>query len=528
MGENHLRVFHIQVKDDVRRLLNAVFPVVDRRVITAEGIQADYGGREEGSRKTICDLIGRMQLPLTVFCESDYVDSTYRDTYYRYYSSQHFDIPRNCLRFSFFRSIYRPEDLIGRRSSDKLQKLQDDFIGIVVVRPVGMERIGKVLLDPSKMKLDGSVFIRTTKFSVEIMGNLLDIDAFPFMKQDIEFMTCAEVTLWEVFQYYGTRYPEYRTVLPSEISDSLDSIKSERVLPSRGMHFSEKTSILKSFGFQPRSLERERFRWLRETIHYYVESGIPVLLTQDRHAIVCIGHAAPDFSVEFRFKDMQAILDEGDGSSGKAERFDPIIAGIPAVDSGRFFSDYVIMDDGRLPYTVLPYEGCGEAINPTAAVVPLYRRINLDAMSARVMALRFLGEVIKEGDLIDASRFDESNPLVYRIQLTTSRKYQSFRSNHEGPEASAYLIPTYPKFIWLCEISSLDLYKRDEVLGEVVIDATASHSNNLDAIILFRYGRRATCRKGTDGSFRDALSHFNDISEDECSYPMYKNNLRKV
>lgn len=123
---------------------------------------------------------------------------------------------------------------------DKHQELQDAFIGTIVIKPTPIVHsnctMGRTLLNPKKLHLP-KCYIRTTKFNVSILGTEYTIEAFPFTGQDGEVMTCAETCIWEILEYFGTRYSNYKTVLPKDIIAKLNSISQERILPSEGLTF---------------------------------------------------------------------------------------------------------------------------------------------------------------------------------------------------------------------------------------------------------------------------------------------------
>ena len=491
----------------------------------AEEILPGYGKSANGKKAVspLRELLRLIPTPFTVFVEEGYVDSSYRDSYYEYYSSKYSDISRFCRRVSIFKGHYDIDGIIGHLNQEEADNLQKDFVGIVVIRPTRFSPIGKILLDPAKIKLKHGMYVRTTDFSVEIMGNMLTVNTYPMLKQDVEFMTCAEVSLWTIFQYYGVRYPEYRTVLPSEISDVIDRSRTERTLPSMGMDISEKSSVLKAFGFQPLIFESD-VDGFREMFHYYVESGIPVLLSKDKHSVVCIGHGPADWEVKPTRK----------------------IAGVPVIDSSNFYKDYVIMDDADMPFALLPYEQDpttdddddsessrrpsqeSEPINPTAMVMPLYRRINLDALSARLFCDELMGFILKRTEYIDRAQFSRKDPLVCRLQLTTSRKFQHIRSKQEGSESSVYVNTLFPKFVWLYEFSTKSLYMSGRVLGEIVIDATASRTEGMNSLIFFRYGSMRAYRKSTSDDFETTIDNLKGEYGLASTYPLYKNNLKEI
>lgn len=255
-------------------------------------------------------LLERLPVPFTIVHENYHIDKSYRDTYYMYFSSQHFDVPRYSRRFSFFEGVVDYKDFISYDMEDFC--LQDKFVGACVVNPLGDGLIGRTLIEPRYIirKEDYPVYMRTSKFDLNILGRRLTVRAFPFRMQDQETMSCAEVTLLNILEHYSNSYNDYRDINPSEIIEHEQMHNHERVLPSKGMTYPILTKVLADFGFSPRlynlyaiknhnyskiTKKDELKRWL----HYYVESGIPIALNLNPigsygsgHSVVCIGHGS--------------------------------------------------------------------------------------------------------------------------------------------------------------------------------------------------------------------------------------------
>jgi hypothetical protein len=117
-------------------------------------------------------------------------------------------------------------------------------------------------------------------------------------------------------------------------------------------------------------------------------------------------------------------------------------------------------------------------------IVPLYKRIFLDAL----MAEKTFYAILKN-DFFGLSNISDlkDKALVLRIFLTTSRNYKS--SRFESLEHSYKIIDSLPmpKFVWICEISTLDLYRQNKIIGEIVLDPTSSKNEGFKQIILIRY-----------------------------------------
>ena len=460
--------------------------------------------------KELDKMIG---FPFTAVIERSYVDKVYRNTYYSYFSSKHFDIPRDCNRVSFFRGCLSVDDFLG--SEEELQKA---FIGISIVKPIKNGCIGRTLLDPKKLNI-ADCYVRTTRFDFMILGKNLKVDAFPFSSQDSETMTCAETTVWNILEYCGQRYPEYKTILPSDIKKELDESAQERIWPSEGLNYYQVSKLLKKFGFEPKvySLDAHAYREkdFRRFFHYYVESGIPIAvgLINERdkigHSVVCIGHGA---KCTIRKEKISTII----GSD------------IKYLETCDFFDDYVIVDDNQIPYTVKEYDNLtlhnGMKVHTFA--VPLYKHILLEAVNARNVVNGVL-EITKK--VLTSVLDKEDNPLILRFFLTSSRKFKHYRCNSSNKnEMKLYSLIPYPKFLWIGEISTISKYKEEKVIGEIVIDATSSKNSKFESVISIRYKNCFGYRLKDEDFEKLANRLKNPMNGLGYDYSLYKNNLELI
>jgi len=202
---------------------------------------------------SICKLYG---YPLTVICQLQYTDKMYRDAYYIYLSHLHFDVERHCQRLALFKGSIALENFFD---SDCHIDLQKKFLGTMVIRPSynhsAEYTLGRTLLDPYKLK-NPFHYIRTAQYRATICGQTYMIEAFPFSNQHGDVLRCAETSVWALMEYYGTRYENYRVVLPSTISNWASKELPERSLPSEGLTYRQISSLLKTFNFEPRIYER--------------------------------------------------------------------------------------------------------------------------------------------------------------------------------------------------------------------------------------------------------------------------------
>ncbi len=457
-------------------------------------------------------LFATLQFPLTIVCEKTYVDKLYRDTYYTYFSSKHFEISRNCERLTLFEGEFAYNDFLN---NDLFDSLQEAIIGTIVLRPTKINAIGRTLLNPDKMHV-GKMYVQRTAFEISLLGKLYTIWAFPFTSQDTETMSCAETSIWTILEYYGTRYPEYRTVLPSEILSELGNLSEERVLPSHGLDFRQKSGLLKKFGFYPRAYSKKVYEDdFRKLFHYYVESGIPITLSLPGHSVVCIGHAAEEYS----------LSDISLSTIGK----------LTYADSSAFIKKYVIIDDNNVPYAIEEYDHFSVFDrNINLFTVPLYKRIFLEANDALTVfdcLLEKISSLIeRQVNVLELSYDEKTNPLIKRIFLTSSRKYKKMRVTKAASKQTKkfYSDILMPKFIWICEIATYEKYQQKKVFGEIILDATAARYDHINSTILIRIGDIV--------AYRSPDEKFSVINERlkyrmaglDTEFSLYENNLKEV
>ena len=448
--------------------------------------------------------------PISILHESCYVDKTFRDTYYTYFASKHFTVDKNCQRISIFDKYYDIQDFYNKSNH---VDIQNHFIGSIIIKPLKNGTWGKTLIDPKKLNKP-PFYVRTTKYNLIINGVNFEIDAYPFSSQDTEIMTCAETSIWTMLDYYGNRYPEYRVVLPNDIISEVNLSSDERVLPSHGLNYLQKSNLLKKFGFSPRVYERAKYgdELTKKIFHYYVESGIPLTISLSGHSTVCIGHS-----------DTKPNILNIDSESN--------IEGFEFYDSADFCNDYVIIDDNQIPYVIETYDNFSLHLSSKKIVrftVPLYKRIFLEASDAKGIfdiVVRDLMCVQHIKNYINSYNINDDNPIIKRIFLTTSRKFKAFRITNafSSTESSYYSKLPFPKFIWVLELSTYSNYK-DKVFGEIVLDATAGRTSGLDSLILIRLGKYFAYRL-SDEDIDELIYRLMFMVDINDTTKQYRNNL---
>lgn len=483
-------VYTIESHDELVTFLMEILAIKDN-VDSEEELQ------EKNSYRILYYLLEKIQV-FTVVVEDKYVERVYRDSYYMYFSSKHAQYDRFCKRLFLFQgNILEGIALGGYAFPDmNTELLQERFIGTVVIRPLQEGKIGRSLINPYFITDTENTYLRYAEYSASIFGKQLRINAFPYSMQDGETTTCAEITILNLLDYYSQKYSEYKYILPSEITDIVVKNGYERTLPSKGLGYAVITKVFSEAGFYPRLYGNDMFQEMskfKRIMHYYIESGIPVALgvknviNYTAHSIVAIGHG----------KIRKDII----GQKKHAVYDDEFKEHIWVIDSADLCEEYIIMDDGQIPYSKYQWksqvqEGLSSFkytlgnYEPVTLMVPLYKRMFLEAEDAYDICTTVLCSKI-----IGIRRFcpelgSKDNPAIIRLFMASSRNFKhkrisGFRKTNE--EVRAHYIETlFPRFVWVCEIYSKESYCEEKVIGEIVVDATASPYDN-DKILIAHY-----------------------------------------
>lgn len=461
--------------------------------------------RKDNISFRVLDDLFRDQMPFTAVVEHMYVDRTYRDSYYTYYSAKHFNYSRYCKRVSFFSGTFEAS-FIDCDETD----LEQSFMGTIVIRPISGRSVGRTLLAPKYFLKQKPVRIRLTKYNVTIYGKGLCVRAFPYSMQDGETTSCAEITILNLLDYYSQTYPDYHFMLPSDIERIVEKNSYERRLPTLGLSYELLSKIFCEAGFYPRLYAANKMgkRKFRHIMHKYIESGIPVALglrygPSQRHSVVGIGYAMPEPSTLTK-----CVTSAYNATSRKTLWVCDVADGV---------SEYCIMDDNQPPYQIVKCgfrngsngELCLGEPEVEYMMVPLYKRMILEAADAHDICMSLLADdsfgimqyLSSNSKLQDICRNcgckdvlnmgQKENPLTIRVFMASSRTFKRerdriFRAGNSAAQ-QIYSQMAFPKFIWVCEISTPELMRNGKAFGEIVIDATASAEAKSNSFIILHY-----------------------------------------
>lgn len=543
------------LEDDERIIIfvddNDYDGIIDKfcEVVFKNSVLGDDDIEDESDQKLIVEsmtdcvtdlskLLKKLPKPYTIIQEFYHIDPSYRDTYYAYFSNQHFHVKRYSRRLSFFTGDLSEEEFFGADEKEE-ELIAERFMGACVINPLTTGGIGRTLIDP-KYIIDKAllpVYVRLSSFSLNVYGKKFKVQAFPYRMQDEETMRCAEVSLLNLLEYYANSYHDYRSVVPSEILEYEQKHSHERVLPSRGISYPILTKVLSEFGFSPRlynlsSIDKYSLSQitqedeLKRCLHYYIESGIPValnLLPMERngagHSMVCIGHGNADKELIKKAKRNKWISWENREH------------GHPLINSADFYKDYVVVDDNQPVYQVEPFQRL--SLYPDMRVeniaVPLYKRMFLDAFDAAAIVRSVLHNEQFGIDVWSNNFLEDREDVIMRLFMASSRSLKNYRSTKIKNEYAkeAYAMVPMPRFVWVCELYRENDYEDLMAFGEIIIDATSAlgRGHNVRSLILMHYPKVIGIRfpEQTSSWFEKMI----ELDEDEL-FEGYRKNLNEV
>ena len=425
----------------------------------------------------------------TIVIEPTYICKDYRNLFSNYLFSKEPVPSPFCARIHFFSECFTESQLYTN------PKINDAYIGFSVIRPLTYGSLGRTVIDPYKIGIspDEHCYLLRTPFSVHLNGLKLEVSGFPYMAQDGEVLLCGQTTIWAVCRYFSERYPNYHQWYPFDIIRHTSN-EYGRIFPYRYMSYTDYCRIISAFGCSPiiiskvseeisppdlpntfpkppaapvpsktilpRKIKPKAF----EELYSYMESGIPLLASHHDHVTAIIGHTI-DYDRE--------VTPDSDN----------------LIDASAYVGQFLIVDDNCFPYQRLGRRG--DPLNYSqeysletllSITCPLPSKLRLPAIQAREGCKLILKKMRAD----PGYKLPQDQPLVTRLFATTGSSLKSSLLRNFTPgqiwttSIEALLTSIHlPPFVWIMEISTPELYRHKKCLGEIVIDTTATLSENL-------------------------------------------------
>ncbi|NML39865.1 hypothetical protein HHL17_21880 [Chitinophaga sp. G-6-1-13] len=426
--------------------------------IMQEEFAVSFQNAQEAFDGMLNEYFSRLREGLQFVIEYPYVDKIYRDSYYAYFSSKRRLYQKNCIRISVFEDAVLPDQF---RNAGGIAGLRERYRGFMVLRPTMPYIIGRNVLSP--LALQERRFLSLMgRFPTTVNAVRFDAMGFPHASQDTETITCAETSLWAVMEYFASRYPEYKPIVPSAIIDTLKSRSSSRQIPSDGLNIEQMSFALREFGFGTMTYDRSEYSpaSFDNLLAVYVESGIPLIVAVSnvhrggsiRHAVVIVGRS------ETTEADIDQLTVEKEDNETLLEMMKR--KNISIIDNADIKRHFVFIDDNYPAYQMAPLQSpmayyqdaTWKKCEIIQLLVPLYPKVYMDGIEARKCIKKLLSD--------KSFRTPAGAELFIRVFLTSSRSYKDYLTVTDGFSGDAreiILEIPMPKFIWVGEISSKEL-----------------------------------------------------------------------
>lgn len=246
-------------------------------------------------KKTQIDYIYRYLKDLgakSILLEFEYVDKDFLEDYSRYYVKSFNSTGNKCARLHFFSSTVTHgvvEEALVSSAADHAPRLQNSYLGFIVVKPLPKTFIGKTCLShyPAMVQSANRRCI-VRPYHVDLFGIKLIVESVAFQEQDKVVSACATTAIWSTL--HAMKWRAIRSIPAcSEITiNAINHIDgSSNNFPSKELSNKQILRALDVERFRNHFLKLNRFSQERflKTIRYHVDSNLPMILGADVYSI---------------------------------------------------------------------------------------------------------------------------------------------------------------------------------------------------------------------------------------------------
>lgn len=424
----------------------------------------------------------------TIVVENEYVDRDYLEDFSEYYVRCFQDYKRKCARLHFFKCAFQDSDfdecLLRKSDSLTVERLQDDYLGFIVLKPLPRTIIGRTCL--ITYPEEGRRYFPATRcYVANLFGLRLKVEhSLAFQEQDSVVAACATSALWSIFQATGQLF-QHQIPSPSTITNNATKIltKDQRAFPSPGLTSIEMAHAIKGVGLEPFPVNVANHYWLKATLYAYLRAGIPMMFGFDlvdvsnstsryigKHAVAItgysIGHPTP-------------CPLENTGFLLKATRIDKIYVHDDQVGPfSRMVLDGKIIElpGGKRASSILTsWQGDDGVIGGKRAVsdillIPLYHKIRIlfgaihDAVFEFDRLLRVAISAIFPGR---AAELEQLEWDIYLISVNDLKRNVLHCESLDDDIRRCLLMQSFPRFLWRAS-----LWVNSSIKFDLLFDAT--------------------------------------------------------
>jgi hypothetical protein len=423
--------------------------------------------------------------------ERDYVDRDYYDDFSNYYSKCYSLYGPRCHRVHFFKDFNHElfSEVIEGKNHKYTKKMQNDYLGYIVVRPLPEAVIGRTSLK----NIDGTIQdievqdTNTTRIircvetrTANLFGIDLSVEALPYIEQDLCTGQCATSALWSLLQYTADMYNHKRPTRYQITNFATQFFKRNRTFPtSGGLSIFQICQAIREYGLEPEVFDYLSYlpratkefhnnyinhvevnQYLLGLLYAFLREGFPLLIGEyfiedcDSHAVVAVGYELDDYPNESISYDIN--LDETNNDTYyltlKGSKISKIyvhddfwgpnmgmnIRVLQEVDKPDNAVCYFESDDwNRIgKNTILPYS--------VIAPVPPLMRVPYSVIIENLFHFDYIIYIF---GVISGTY------LEWEVYLTTINRYRSqmLKDQDLTGDKKSSVLANAPKYIWICK-----------------------------------------------------------------------------
>ena len=230
-------------------------------------------------------------------------DPDFTEEYEAFYSKQHRDMSRFCVRVHAFREPVVPassdeaKDVL--KFIDAAAQASGAYLGFVTLRPLRHAPVGATIL------VDGASCrsMCRDRFPVHIAGTSFEVEGTPYLQQENAVAACAQASIWMALRTLRKRFGS-SAYSPAELTLAATKFMAvDRVFPGRrGLRVEQMLSAIQEsdhdplvIPVRPKPAVPPNPYEVMEIAQPYIESGLPVIVLLEHdgggHAVVAIGLA---------------------------------------------------------------------------------------------------------------------------------------------------------------------------------------------------------------------------------------------
>lgn len=428
----------------------------------------------------------------TIVIEEGYIDRDYLEDYAAYYDRCFHDYDRRTHRLHFFDVEFDEQafnECITGHADAVLsdEKLQEGYLGFVVVKPLPQSIIGRTCLKTYPSDFERRHFPSLRTYDVHLFGLELSVRSLAYQEQDTVVAACATSALWSCFQGTGKLF-QHSIPPPVEITNWAGEhmpenlvVSSSRAFPNVGLTASQMALSVRRVGLEPVVIGTKDRHVLNGVVYAFLKGKIPcVLVCSLRELQDGVYRKKGEHAVAVTGFSLSESIGQAHRTSGfrlRSERIDKLYCHDDQVGpfarmewSGDSMNGPLHPSDMKALKTSRPGDVYAEI---GFVLLPLYHKIRIpySVIHDAMLSLDKIAEPVRR-------KLRSSTPRAeWDIYLTSASDYKaSVRSEYpeSGIDPTSTLYKGLPRFMWRVTVRA-----GEKLEMEFLFDATGIANHNL-------------------------------------------------